>query len=109
MRGGGFLLKYLSLNPQIKIDKLILVAPWLDLDKEGGEFLDGFDLDKNLVDQCNEISLFCSTDDDSYIIDSVKKIREIYQNIKIYEFTDKGHFCMDEIGPTFPELLDVIV
>ena len=38
--GAGFILKWLQDNPQTKLDKLILVAPWLDPDKECTDFLD---------------------------------------------------------------------
>ena len=36
--GAGFILRWLQDNPQIKLEKLILVAPWLDPDKECADF-----------------------------------------------------------------------
>jgi predicted alpha/beta hydrolase family esterase len=106
--GGGFLLKYLSLNKDAKAGHLILVAPWLDLEKEGGTFLGEFVLDPDLPSRMGKIDLFYSTDDDDYIINSVAKIRETYPNIDIHEFHDKGHFCENDIGTEFPELLAVV-
>jgi alpha-beta hydrolase superfamily lysophospholipase len=70
--GGGFLLKYLSLNPQIKIKHLVLVAPWLDPTRELGDYFD-FILDANLPERAERIDLFYSTDDMSWVLESVKK------------------------------------
>ena len=107
--GGGFLIKYLSLNPDVKCDRLVLVAPWLDTEHECGEFLSGFELDKKLPERVAQIDLFYSTDDDDFILKSVDKIRETYPKIKVHEFFDKGHFCKDDLKSLeFPELLEVI-
>ncbi|NMA32599.1 MAG: hypothetical protein GX944_01555 [Alphaproteobacteria bacterium] len=108
--GGGFWLKYLSTNPQIKIDQLILIAPWIDIDHEHPTFFANWEMNKNLTTNCKQVDLFYSSDDMDIIIDSVSKIKSVYGGGKInyHEFTDKGHFCHDDIGCNFPELLKVI-
>ncbi len=107
--GAGFLLKYLSLNTNVKCAQLILVAPWLDLEKLGGEFLQDFQLDKNLSERFDQIDLFYSTDDEDYILKSVDKILETYPKIHVHKFNNMGHFCeYDMKSNEFPELLKVI-
>lgn len=75
--GGGFLIRWLS-EHEVKIEKMILVAPWLDLDKEfKNDFFD-FEIDLNLIKKTTEgITLFYSTDDDRVIIESVDIIKSI--------------------------------
>jgi len=108
--GGGFLLKYLSSHKNIKFNRLVLVAPWMDLEKRHPSFFADFELDHDLLSRCNKIDLFYSTDDEGYILSSVDKIKSIYgDKIKCHKFSDKGHFCESEIGVEFPELLKCIL
>ncbi|MDR2686079.1 MAG: alpha/beta hydrolase [Rickettsiales bacterium] len=107
--GGGFWLKYLSLNPQIKVKRLILVAPWIDIDREHPAFFADWKIDANLSARCGRIDLFVSSDDMDIILKSVDKIKSVYgDKIEYHEFNDKGHFSWGCIGRTFPELLEII-
>ena len=105
--GAGFMLKWLQYNPKTKLDKLILVAPWLDIEKECADFLD-FQMKDDALNNIKEVSLFYSTDDEKSILNSVDKILSLYKNVKIYSFGNKGHFVYGTIGSTFPELWKVI-
>src|SRR6266576_3537629 len=50
--GGGFWLKYLSLHPDLHVDKVVLVAPWLDPQKTNSvEFFSGFTIDPALTER----------------------------------------------------------
>jgi hypothetical protein len=45
------------------------------------------------------------------IIKSVSEIRAAFAsapNLHIHEFENKGHFCSDDMGTTFPEILRII-
>ncbi|MCL2748621.1 MAG: alpha/beta hydrolase [Alphaproteobacteria bacterium] len=107
--GAGFWLKYLSLNPQIKVGQLILVAPWIDIEREHPTFFTNWEFDKNLPSRCGQIDLFVSSDDMNIVLTSVEKIKEVYgDKIKYHEFDDKEHFSWGCIGRDFPELLTVI-
>lgn len=106
--GAGFILKWLQDNPQIKLEKLILVAPWLDLDKECADFLD-FQLKDIALNNVKETILFYSKDDEKSILNSVDKILSYYKHIKVYSFVNKGHFVYSTIGSTFPELWQAII
>lgn len=105
--GAGFILKWLQNNSNVKLEKLILVAPWLDPDKKRANFLN-FQLKKTALNNIKEIVLFYSTDDGKTIIDSVNQILSCYKNIKVQSFTKKGHFVHRTVGSTFPELWKII-
>lgn len=101
--GGGFLLRYLSENKNLKPKKVVLVAPWIDTEKE---LLTGFfdfeiDPDLNKLD----IHIFMSLDDlESGMQESFRIIKNKLSSAKFQEYEDRGHFCDKE----FPEILEVI-
>ncbi len=110
--GAGFLIRYLSENPNIKPKRVVLVAPWIDLENylrdQGGTFFD-FELDKDLGTRI-ETHVFISSDDDQAMLDTVNKLKLEVPNIIYHEFTDKGHFTKGDLGTEeFPELLKVLI
>lgn len=107
--GGGFLTRWLSENTR-SFEMVVLVAPWLDPDREKTiDFFD-FEIDKNLPSRIKNFSLFISKDDDKDILESVEIIKSTLPSIKLYEFEDKGHFTIEESKRNdFPELLEVIL
>lgn len=107
--GGGFWLKYLSLNPQIKIHQLILVAPWIDIDGEHPTFFSNWTIDQDLPERCEHIDLFWSALDDDPIIKSIDKIKAtIGDKINFHQIDKNEHFSWGTIGRDFPELLNAI-
>jgi len=107
--GGGFLVRWLSENKNIEINKLILVAPWIGLDPDqpfDESFFD-FDWDTSLFTRVNDLIMFSSTND----VSEIKKSEEIIKNkltgLKIIELENKGHFTLHGMGTVeFPELLE---
>ena len=107
--GGGFLIRWLSEN-KVQINKLILVAPWLDPDRIKTKDFFEFEIDTNLITRAKEIHLFISSDDDSDIQESVKLILQKLPNIQIQQFENKGHFTYGQMNTEkFPELLEIIL
>lgn len=107
--GGGFLLRWLSEN-KIKINKLILVAPWLDPRRGKTVSFFDFDIDIDLPERINEIHLFVSQDDEKDILQSVDIIKSEIPILKYHEFSDSGHFTYSDMKTDrFPELLDSIL
>lgn len=103
--GGGFIVKYLSEN-NIKVGKVVLVAPWLDLEKSLATGMFDFKIDENLVEKTHGLSVFSSTNDQASVQKSVEVIKDKIKNIKLVEFKDAGHFCYKDLGTeVFPELL----
>ncbi len=104
--GCGFILKWLHENPQAKLDKLVLVAPWLDPFREEGDFLK-FDMKPDALTQIDKIHLLVSVDDMESVKVSVEKIISMHPKIILHTYEGKGHFCFGNIGNTFEELWEI--
>jgi predicted alpha/beta hydrolase family esterase len=108
--GGGFLVRWLSEN-KVNVNKLILVAPWMDPDrKETTDFFE-FAIDQSISKRITSIYLFVSSDDTTNgVKESVKIIVNKIPSIDQQKFTDRGHFIFQEMRKhEFPELLKVIL
>lgn len=103
--GAGFIVRYLSEN-NIKVGKVVLVAPWLDPDNFLATGMFDFTIDENLSSKTDGFVVFNSMDDMKEVHDSVNEIKNKIKNVKIVEFKNMGHFCYDDMGTNaFPELL----
>ncbi len=109
--GGGFLVRWLSENKDVKVGKVVLVAPWLDPNREDTTDFFEFVIDKNLVARTAGITIFESNNDDvSGVAPSVSLIRENVVGIKHILLNDHGHFCLGDMNTVeFPELLEEIL
>lgn len=109
--GAGFWIKYLSIHPNLKVGKVILVAPWLDPDHEHTKnFFDDFEIDPSVVSRTKGITVFYSDDDQKSVLKTVEILREKMKGIVYEEFHNYGHFCSGDMKSTeFPELLQTIL
>lgn len=108
--GGGFWLKYLSEHPEITLDKVILIAPWLNLSHEAKTDFFDFEIDPSIVGRTNNFIIFGSDNDSSEVQVSVNFAKEKLPNIVYREFHNYGHFCyLDLKTDAFPELLKVVL
>lgn len=109
--GAGFFVKYLSIHKELIVNKVILVAPWLDPDREHTKnFFDDFDIDPDMVKRTAGVTIFSSDNDQASVLKTVRILREKVKNIQYKEFPDFGHFCMNDMKSSkFPELLHVIL
>lgn len=114
--GGGFIIQWLSEHKDIKVAKVILVAPWLgssgntktDDEPIGGFF--EFNIDPELANRVGSITIFNSDNDAETIHSAVNRIRQAIPSVKYKEFHNYGHFCGSDLGKDeFPELLEEIV
>jgi hypothetical protein len=80
----------------VKIDKLILVAPWLDPERSKTTDFFEFEIDRGILDRVNEAHLLISKDDDKDIHDSVDIFASLYK-IKVHEFEKMGHFTLEQM------------
>lgn len=109
--GAGFLIRYLSEN-NIKVNKVALVAPWLNVNREEDFNFFDFEIDKNIINKTKDLKIFFSTDDHEEIINSMEKIKKEISDIdsKIMEFENKEHFTFGSMGTReFPELLEFLI
>lgn len=108
--GGGFIIRYLSENPNIKIKKVILVAPWLDPENEKQTTFFKFKINPNIINQTKKFIIFHSSNDDKDIQQSLKIIKKEIPKIQIKNFKNYGHFCLNDMKTEkFPELLNEIL
>lgn len=108
--GGGFWVRYLSEHTDLKVGKVVLVAPWLDLeDSESSNFFD-FKIPTGLTNRVKSLTIFNSDNDGKEVHDSVDYIKSNITKAEIRQFHNYGHFCFNDLGTyTFPELLEAII
>jgi predicted alpha/beta hydrolase family esterase len=108
--GAGFLLRWLSENKDARVDKLILVAPYIGIGPLGPRDFFLFKIDENLADRTNGLVIFNSDNDKSYIHGSVNELRNKLRGpkAKYREVHNYGHFTSDGMkSEKFPEILEV--
>lgn len=107
--GGGFLVRWLSEN-DIKVDRVVLVAPWLDPERVQTTDFFEFEISKNLKDKANKMKIFASDNDDTDIDDSIEIIKKNTEEISLQIFKGQGHFTFGNMGTEkFPELLSELI
>lgn len=111
--GGGFILRWLSENKNRKVNKVVLVAPWLNPENnprsDTADFFN-FDIDLDLVKRTAGTILFYSDNDQPTIHQSIQIIREKINGINYKKFHNYGHFCFEDMKTIeFPELLNEIL
>ena len=90
--------------------KVVLVAPWLDLENVIDPDFFNFEIDQHLSDKTAGVTIMYSTDDDASVIKSVETLKNKLLKTKFVEFHDKGHFVLNSLGTDqFPELLKEII
>jgi len=108
--GGGFLLRWLSEHKDIRVGKVVLVAPWLDPDKELPTGFFNFTLDSNLASRTQGLIVLSSDDDWADITESVSNILASVKEVVHVPFHGYGHFISAKLREEgFPELLDLIL
>lgn len=109
--GAGFFVKYLSINKNIKVNKVILVAPWLDPDREYTKnFFDDFEIDPDFPSRTAGVTILNSDNDQESVLKTVRTIRDKVKNIHYREFHNYGHFCHEDLKTDkFSELLEIVL
>lgn len=111
--GGGFIVRWLSENKDRQVNKVVLVAPWLNPENnpksDTADFFN-FTIDPNLAKRTAGVTIFNSDNDKPTIHKSVEIIRGEVKNVNYREFHNFGHFCFEDMKTTeFPELLSEIL
>lgn len=111
--GGGFLVRWLSENKDKKVGKVVLVAPWMNPleyeQSDTGDFFN-FKIDSDFPARTEGVSVFISSDDEPSVVKTVEILKKNVKDIEYHEYTDKGHFCIEDLdGAEFPELLEEVL
>jgi predicted alpha/beta hydrolase family esterase len=108
--GGGFLIRWLTEHPEVKVGNVILVAPWLDPDRRKTTDFFDFEVDPLLSNRASRLTIFHSDDDMEEVQKSVRYLRKTLKDFQYKEFKNFGHFCLADMKTTeFPELLDAVL
>lgn len=108
--GGGFWVRYLSEHRDLRVGKVILVAPWIDVEQEDPNKFFDFAIDKRLVSRTKGVTIFHSDNDAEEIQTSFKRLRKDLRGIIYHEFHSYGHFCSSDLKSVeFPDLLKVLI
>lgn len=111
--GGGFLVRWLSEHPAVHVGKVALVAPWTNPDRyevsDTADFFD-FEIDPTFPLRTAGVAVFISSDDEPSVVKTVDILKSTVEGVEYKEYTDKGHFCIEDLGgPEFPELRDYLL
>jgi predicted alpha/beta hydrolase family esterase len=108
--GGGFLVRWLSEHKEVKVGKVVLVAPWLDVERELETGFFDFAIDPHVASRTDGVVIFNSDNDNDYIQESVQFLRNSIESIVYREFHHYGHFCLGDMqSEAFPELLEEVL
>lgn len=109
--GAGFFVKYLSIHPELRVGTVVLVAPWLDPERQHTHnFFDDFSIDPELARRTAGLTIFGSDNDEASVLKTIGILRSTLTGITYREFPGYGHFCSDDMQTTaFPELLETIL
>lgn len=107
--GGGFLIRYLSENKDVRVGKVVLVAPWTNpLHYEVADTADffEFEIDPTFPSRTEGVVVFISSDDEPSVVRTVDILKDMVSGINYHEYTDRGHLTHDVMeSDQFPELL----
>ncbi len=106
--GGGFLVRWLSESAEHKAYKVVLIAPWLDIERKHSPLFD-FDIRSDISVQSESgIDVLFSTNDMPEINSTIDVLRRNTEGLKYNEFSGYGHFCLGDMKTReFPELLNI--
>lgn len=107
--GAGFIVRWLSEHPDVRVGSVVLVAPSLGIDWDTNNFFD-FTIDPKLAARTEKLVIFVSDDDRDAIQQAAKKLRSTIEGIHYREFHGYGHFCLEDMKTVdFPELRDELI
>lgn len=105
--GAEFILRWLSTDSDMSVERAILVAPYCDYAGKYGDFSD-YDLDTGLSERVGKLVIINSLDDDEPIQRRTQELINAFPSAKLVELNGYGHFRIGHnmTSPEFPELLD---
>lgn len=109
--GAGLWVRWMSENPDVTVQKLVLVAPWLDPTGKYGELFD-FKIDPGLTERCiGGLAIFYSSRDNQNVQSSKDMLLEACPQAKAIDIPEYGHFMLDNEMKSneFPEILEELL
>jgi predicted alpha/beta hydrolase family esterase len=108
--GAGFWVRYLSERPDLRVGKVILVAPWIDVEQNDPNLFFDFDIDSSLPERTKGLIIFHSDNDGDVMQTSLQKLKAHIPGLNVRVFHEYGHFTSRTLKTgEFPELLEEAV
>lgn len=106
--GSGFLLRWLSEHPDVKVDRVVLAAPWLNPknEEDTSDFFN-FALDPDLAKRTDGLRAIYSDDDYQNILDTIEVMKEKLTGVEYRLLHGYAHFY-DDRRMEFPEILEEV-
>jgi predicted alpha/beta hydrolase family esterase len=107
--GAEFILRWMSENRYVSVEKAVLVAPYRDFEGKHGEFSQ-YTLDTNIADRIGRLTIFNSLDDDAPIQRRVHELTTCFADAELIELDGYGHFRLGHNmnSEEFPLLLETL-
>lgn len=107
--GGGFLVRWLSEN-NVKVNKVALVAPWLEPEKTINSDFFKFEINPQISSNTAGLNVIYSTDDYPDILESIDILKSKLKGAQFQELTGRGRFTFSDMKTEkFPELADFLL
>jgi len=107
--GGGFIMRWLSENKDIKLARVILVAPSLDPLRTNETGFCEFEIDPTITDRTQLVVMTSDNDSDKAVM-SRDMITTALPTTDVRMFSGHGHFIPEHTGKdTLEELVDIIL
>jgi predicted alpha/beta hydrolase family esterase len=104
--GAGFIVRWLSEHKDVRVGKVVLVAPSLGKDWVKDDFFE-FEIDPDLADRSKGLVIFGSDNDRPSILEAIAVFRSTIKNVQYREFPGYRHFTYGSMKTIdFPELLE---
>lgn len=105
--GAEFILRWLSTNKDVSVERVVLVAPYRDYAGKYDDF-SMYALDTGLQDRVGKLIIMHSLDDDKPIQKRANELSQILPSAHLIELNGYGHFRIGHnmTSPDFPELLE---
>lgn len=108
--GAGFILRMLHEAPGQEVDRVILVAPWMDPKERYGDLF-RFRRDPHIDQRIGSMTMFYSSRDDQEAQTTAIRLQYAHPEMAIVDIPRYGHFMLGNTmpSPAFPELLDQVL
>lgn len=108
--GAGFILKWLNTHGAARIEKLVMVAPWLDPHRKYRPEFD-FAARSNLNRRIGSVIVFYSSLDDEQALASMEMVYREMPNARYIDIPENGHYMLGNRMETveFDRLIDEII
>lgn len=107
--GGGFWVRYLSEHKDLKVDKVVLVAPSLGLSWNDKTFFN-FTIDPDIVKRTKDIVVIYANNDKESTLEALEILKKEVPGIKVKELPGMGHFTHEDMSSSeFPQLLEELL